>query len=79
MCRHCKKLIEDASDKKIVHDFMMASAVKINRKLRESGMNRIIHANDLDVKIEVNFPSEPTMPARDGFLKIMKFLDEMHK
>ena len=35
MCRHCERMVEDVADKKLVHDFMENSAMKINRKINE--------------------------------------------
>ena len=35
MCRHCERMVEDVDDKKLVHDFMENSAMKINRKINE--------------------------------------------
>ena len=35
MCRHCERLVEDVTNKQIVHDFMEISADGINRKINE--------------------------------------------
>jgi hypothetical protein len=49
-------LVEDVRHKATVHDFMLAAAEVVNRKLGEEGrvLMQPVTADDIDVKLEVS-------------------------
>lgn len=54
MCKHCERLVEDVEYKKLIHDFMAATAMKINqRKIPHLNLEPIT-ADDLEIEVQVN-------------------------